>query len=161
MDWSKKAEEVLKTWTTSQQSMWDSWIKTVQGIGSNTAGDTWGKSVETWEESVKRVLEAQNAWTQFLAESIASVPGTNQQTTDWSKQLLDMSKRWTDTQNQLWDNWFATVKKTDPTTLVQNWNTEELQKIVQTWQESAQKALESQMELTRMWASAQGQQEKK
>lgn len=159
MDWTKQAEDMLKTWTNSQQAMWDSWLKTMQGFGtSSSTADTWEKSIETWKESVKRALDAQTAWTQFWADSIASSPGATKQSTDWSKQLLDMTKRWTETQSQLWDSWFETIKKTDPSNMSQNWNTEEMQKIVQTWQEAAQRAMEAQMEWTRMWASMRAQQ---
>lgn len=158
MDWNKQAEEMLKTWTSSQQKMWDSWIKTMQSLGTTQAGDTWEKSIETWRDSVKRALEAQTTWTQFWADSVNSGPGATKQAADWSKQMLDMTRRWTETQTQLWDSWFETMKKTDPSTMAQNWNTEEVQKIVQTWQEAAQKAMEAQMEWTKMWASVQQQQ---
>jgi len=153
MDWTKQAEEMLKTWTSAQQSMWDSWVKTMQGLGTTNVGETWEKSVETWRDSVKRALEAQTTWTQFWTDSITSGPGATKQASEWSKQLLDITKRWTDTQSQLWDSLFETIKKTDPTKVSQSWNTEELQKIVQTWQDAAQKAMEAQMEWTRMWAT--------
>ena len=41
MDWTKQAEDMLKTWTSSQQAMWDSWMKTMQGFGSNQPNDAW------------------------------------------------------------------------------------------------------------------------
>lgn len=150
MDWTKQAEEMLKTWTGAQKSMWDSWVNTVQGLGTNQSGETWEKSIETWQDSIKRALEAQNTWTQFWIDSITSSTGSNAQATDWAKQVNDMSKRWNDTQTQLWDNWFETMKKADPSAVSKNFNMEELQKIVQTWQEASQKAVESQMEWTRM-----------
>lgn len=161
MDWNKQAEEMLKTWTTSQQKMWDSWIQTIQSVGSSQASDTWEKTIETWRDSVKRALEAQTAWTQFWADSITSGPGASKQASEWSSQLVDMTKRWTDTQTQLWDNWFETMKKSDPSAMAKNWNMEEMQKIIQNWQEAAQKAMESQMEWTRMWTSMQAQQGEK
>jgi len=156
MDWNKQAEDVLKAWTTSQQKLWDSWIKTVQSFGTAQVSDTWEKSVDTWKDSVKRALDAQTAWSQFWADNITSGPGATKQTADWSKQLLEVNKRWADTQSQLWDSWFETIKKTDPATITQNWNLEEVQKLVQTWQEASQKALEAQMEWTKVW-SAQAQ----
>lgn len=151
MDWTKQAEETLKTWTGAQKSMWDSWMNTVQGLGTNQSAETWEKSIETWQDSIKRALEAQNTWTQFWVDSVTSSTGANAQATDWAKQVTDMAKRWNETQNQLWDNWFDTMKKADPSTVSKNFNLEELQKIVQTWQEASQKAVESQMEWTRMW----------
>jgi hypothetical protein len=155
MDWSKQAEEMLKTWTNSQQAMWDSWLKTMQGLSSNQAKDTWENSIETWHDSVKRALEAQNTWTQFWVDSVTSGPGMSQQASDWAKQVKEMTDRWVETQTQLWDNWFDTMKKSDPSSFSKSWNTDEVQKMVQSWQEAAQKTMESQMEWTRMWVQAQ------
>jgi hypothetical protein len=161
MDWTKQAEDMLKTWTSSQQAMWDSWMKTMQGFGGSQPNDAWEKSIETWRDSVKRALDAQVAWAQFWADSMTSGPGANKQASELSEQLLDMTKRWTETQNKMWDNWFETMKKTDPSTMAQSWNTEDVQKIVQTWQEATQKAMEAQMEWSRMWAAMQKQQDAK
>jgi hypothetical protein len=155
MDWNKQAEDMLKSWTSSQQKMWDSWMQAIQGFGKAQTTDTWEKSIETWRDSVKKALEAQTTWTQFWADTMTTGPGATKQASEWSKQMLDMTKRWTDTQTQLWDNWFETMKKSDPATMTQNWNTEEIQKVVQSWQDAAQKAMEAQMEWTRMWASMQ------
>ncbi len=155
MDWTKQAEEMLKTWTTSQQSMWDSWLKTIQGVGTTQTTETWEKSIETWKDSVQRALEAQNSWTKFWAESVVASSGSNKQTSDWSNQMVEMTKKWTDTQAQLWNSWFETIKKADPSAMAQNWNAEEMQKIVGSWQEAAQKAMEAQMEWTRMLTSGQ------
>jgi hypothetical protein len=155
MDWTKQAEDMLKSWTNSQQAMWDGWLKTLQGVGSDQAAQTWESSINTWQDSVKKALDAQNTWTQFWVESVTSGPGATQQATEWSKQLTDMTKRWVDTQTQLWDNWFETIKKSDPASFSKSWNNEEVQKMVETWQEAAQKAMESQMEWARMWVQAQ------
>lgn len=161
MDWTKQAEETIKTWTGSQQNMWDSWIQTIQSFGSNQAGETWDKSVDGWKDSVSRVLEAQNTWTQFLVDSVTSGPGATKQSTEWSKQIMDVSKRWSETQSKLWDSFFETVKKADPSAMSQNWNAEEIQKIVQTWQETTQKSMETQMEWIRNWTTTMQQSEKK
>lgn len=155
MDWTKQAEDMLKTWTTSQQSMWDSWLKTIQSVGTTQTNETWEKSIETWKDSVQRALEAQNSWTKFWAESVVASSGSNKQASDWSNQMVEMTKKWTDTQAQLWNSWFETIKKADPSAMSQTWNTEEMQKIVESWQEAAQKAMEAQMEWTRMLTSGQ------
>lgn len=162
MDWNKQAEELLKTWTSSQQKMWDSWFKTMQGIGSPAqASEAWDKTIETWRDSVKQAMDAQTRWTQFWADSISSGPGANKQTNEWSSQMVEMTRRWAETQSQLWDSWFDTIKKSDPASMTKNWNTEEVQKIVQGWQEAAQKAMEAQMEWTRMLSTMQAQQAEK
>lgn len=158
-DWNKQAEEMIKTWTGAQQKMWEGWLGAMQGMGPNTkAGDTWEKSVQVWSDSVKSALEAQVAWTKFWADSMTAGSSTPKEVTEWSNQVLDMMKRWTETQTQLSESWFETMKKSDPATLTKTWNNEEAQKVVHTWQEAAQKILEAQMGWLRLWTAAQAQQ---
>lgn len=153
VEWTKQAEDMIKTWTGAQQKMWESWVSAVQGIGTPSAGASWEKTIDTWQESVKGALDAQITWTKFWAESVAASAGSSQQMTDWSKQILEMAEKWTSTQDQLWSNWFDTMKKSDPVNMSKNWNPEEMQKMMQVWQESAQKAMEAQMEMARMWTT--------
>lgn len=152
-DWMKQAQDMVKQWTDSQQKMWENWVGTMQGVGIQS--DTWQKSVDTWRDSVKKALDAQVAWAQFWADNMSASTGSSQQISDWSKQFVDMTKQWNETQTRLWDNWFETLKKSDPSAMSKNWNAEEMQKMVQVWQEYAQKAMEAQMEMTRMWTGKQ------
>lgn len=154
-DWMKQAQDMVKQWTDTQQKMWDNWVGTMQGVGLNPSSDTWQKSLDTWSDSVKKALDSQVAWAQFWADNMSANAGSSQQISDWSKQFVDMTKQWSDTQGQLWDNWFETLKKSDPSAMAKNWNPEEMQKMVQVWQEYAQKAMEAQMEMARMWTGKQ------
>ncbi|NJP06325.1 MAG: hypothetical protein HC837_12205 [Chloroflexaceae bacterium] len=153
-DWGKQAEDMIKNWTGAQQKMWESWVSTMKGMSAGPTADAWQSSIDQWKTSVNQALDAQLTWTQFWADSVVSGAGSSKQMTDWSNQVLEMTKRWKETQTQLWDNWFDTLKKSDPSTMAKNWNPEEMQKMMQVWQESAQKAMEAQMEMARMWASS-------
>ena len=66
-----------------------------------------------------------------------------------------MITRLTETQRQLWGNWFEFVKKLD-TSNIMNW-TRDGQNFVQSWQETIQKTLDSQAE----WLRTAGQARKK
>jgi biopolymer transport protein ExbB/TolQ len=70
---------------------------------------------------------------------------------EMSQQTVEMTKRWTETQNQMIDQWFETLKKSDPASMAQNMNPEEMQKAMQTWQEATRKMLESQIDMIRTW----------
>ncbi len=159
MDWNQQAEEMIKTWTGAQQKMWESWLNAMQGMGPvASSSDAWHKSVEAWRESVKGALEAQVAWTRFWADSVVNSSNSPREVVEWSNQVIDMMKRWTETQTQLSESWFETVKKSDPSAIARNWNNDEAQKVVHAWQEATQKLIEAQMGWLRIWTAAQAQQ---
>lgn len=151
MDWTKQAEEMVKNWTGSQQKMWESWLSMMQGVGTSQAGEMWEKTVDTWHDSMKSALKSQVEWTQFWADSITANSGASKQMSEMSQQTVEMTKRWTETQNQMIDQWFETLKKSDPASMAKNMNPEEMQKAMQTWQEATRKMLESQIDMIRTW----------
>jgi hypothetical protein len=152
-DWTKQAEEVVRNWTNSQQKMWESWLSMMQGAGTNPAGEMWEKTVDTWHDSMKTALASQVTWAKFWADSVAANSGTSKQMTEMSQQTVEMTKRWTETQTQILDNWFETIKKTDPASVAKNMNPEEMQKAMQAWQDATRKMMESQMEMIRTWTA--------
>ena len=72
MEWTKQTEDMFKTWTEAQKKMWDEWLRAMQGFSRPQASEAWGKSVEAWEESVKKTLDAQNEWPSIIATSLPS-----------------------------------------------------------------------------------------
>lgn len=152
-DWTKQAEDIVKTWTGSQQKIWEGWLEILRSTGSSPNSDVWEKTISTWQDSVKSALDAQVTWTKFWADSISSSAGSSKQVSEWSNQTLEITKRWTETQSQLWDTLFEAIKKTDPSLLGKNWTPEEVQKAVQSWQDASRKLLESQLEIVRLWTN--------
>lgn len=157
MDWSKQTEDIFKSWTEAQTKMWNDWLKAMQGFGGSPSSQVWGKTVEAWDESIKKTLDAQVEWTQRWAESFTTSKGAPKEMGEWAKQGEDMIKRWTDTQRQLWASWFAIVKKLDPSAagVGVDWDRDG-RKFLQGWQEAIQKALDTQAESVRQWTEAQG-----
>lgn len=151
MDWTKQSEEMMKAWTDTQKKMWDNWLDMVQkGTGQSQAGEIWQKTIEMWEKTVKSSLDAQTEWTRTWVESLSGTEGVSDEVVEWAKQAQDMSKRWSETQQQLWQGWFDMVKKADASKMAGAWG-EESQNAFKTWQESAQKMMDAQ----KQWASAQ------
>jgi hypothetical protein len=166
MDWSKQANEMIKTWTGSQQKVWETWLNSMQVMGSPQSPEAWQKTVETWRGTVKQALESQVELTRLWAEGVAassvnmpsmpgmpsmpSMPGMPTNAVDWTRQMLELTRTWTDTQMRFSENWFDQLKKADPTTFAQVWDTTQAQKIMANWQEAAQKAMEAQAEFSRM-----------
>jgi hypothetical protein len=154
MDWAKQTEEFFKTWTDIQRKMWDDWFKATQGLGKTQATDVWRKTVEAWEESLKKTLSAQMEWSRMWAESFSSVSGVPREMLDWARQGQDMMRRWSEAQMQLWEGWFGIVKKLDPSSLGGNWEREG-QKVLQLWQEAVKNARDAQVEWGRIWTAGQ------
>ncbi|NTW00449.1 MAG: hypothetical protein HGA19_03980 [Oscillochloris sp.] len=163
MDWTKQANDMIKTWTGTQQKVWDTWLNSMQLISTPQSPETWQKMIETWRGTVKQALESQLQLTQLWAESVATasvnmpslpnlptVPGVPSSAVEGTRQMLEMTRAWTDTQVRFSENWFDLLKKADPTAITQAWDMGQAQKIMTTWQDAAQKAIDAQNEFSRM-----------
>jgi hypothetical protein len=106
--------------------------------------------VDTWNQTIQELLDAQGQGARLWTENITKAKGA-EQAAEWSKQGQDLIARLTETQKQLWANWFELVKKLDPSN-VTSW-TRDGQKFMQTWQETIQKAFNAQTE----WLRTTGQ----
>jgi len=155
MEWAKQSEEMLKTWTETQKKMWDDWMKAMQGLGTSPSTEVWEKTVDSWNQTIQRLLDAQVEGARHWVENLTTAKGTPEETAEWAKRGQDIITRWTETQKQLWGSWFEVIKKLDASNMM-NW-TRDGQKFIQSWQETIQKALDSQAE----WLRTTGQPRKK
>lgn len=155
MEWAKQSEEMLKTWAETQKKMWDDWMKAVQGSGKSPSTEVWEKTVDTWNQTIQRLLDAQVEGARHWAENFTTAKGTPEETAEWAKRGQDIITRWTETQKQLWGSWFEVIKKLDASNMM-NW-ARDGQKFIQSWQETIEKALDSQAE----WFRTTGQARKK
>jgi hypothetical protein len=167
MDWSKQANEMIKTWTGTQQKVWETWMSSMQQLAAAPQSpEVWQKTVETWRGTVKQALESQVELTRLWAEGVAasavnmpaapSVPGlpaaVNPSTAmvEWTRQMLELTRSWTETQVRFSENWFDLLKKAEPAAMAQSWDAGQAQKIMATWQEAAQKAVDAQTEFSKL-----------
>lgn len=172
MDWTKQANDMIKTWTGTQQKVWDAWLNSMQLAAAPQNPETWQKMIETWRGTVKQALESQLQLTQMWAEGVAAaavnvpglpglpalptLPGVPSTAVEWTRQVLEMTRAMTDTQVRFSENWFDLLKKADPSTLAQGWDMGQAQKIMATWQDAAQKAIDAQNEFSRMVVKVAG-----
>lgn len=162
IDWTKQTEEMTKNWLDAQKKMWDHWLGSVQQFDQGQAAEMWAKTIGTWEESVKNILTAQSEWTRLWADNFKAVEGMPQEATEWIQQAHEMTRHWSEAQQQLWESWFALLKKVEPTQLqVMGDLSEESQKMFKGWQEASQKVTDAQAEWVRRWAAVAKAGEKK
>ena len=166
MDWTKQANDMLKTFTSTQQKVWESWVSSVQTSTTTPSTEAWQKTVDTWRSTVRYALEQQLELTRLWAESVAvssvnvpnlgvlpgmpALPGVPATAVEWTRQLLDVTRTMTDTQVRFSENWFEMLKKAEPSTLALNWDPTQAQKILSVWQDAAQRAVEAQNQLSQM-----------
>ena len=166
MDWTKQANDMLKTFTSTQQKVWESWVSSVQTSATTPSTEVWQKTVDTWRSTVRYALEQQLELTRLWAESVAvssvnvpnlgvlpgmpAIPGVPATAVEWTRQLLDVTRTMTDTQVRFSENWFEMLKKAEPSTLALNWDPTQAQKILSVWQDAAQRAVEAQNQLSQM-----------
>ena len=155
MEWTKQSEDMLKSWTEAQKKMSEDSLKAMQGFGKSPSTAVWEKTVDTWNQTIQKVLDAQVESARGWAENVTTAKGTPQEIAEWAKQGQDMITRLTETQKQLWGNWFEFAKKLDASNMM-NW-TQDAQKFLQSWQETIQKAQTAQTE----WLKTAGQASKK
>jgi hypothetical protein len=155
MEWMRQTEEIFKTWTDTQKTMWDEWMKATQSFGKTNATDSWRRTVDMWEESVKKSLHLQMEWSKLWAENFSSVKGTPKEFQEWARQGQEMMMRWAETQLQLWTAWFEMVKKLDPNASGGSAE-KDSNKILHLWEENLKNLLNVQAEWGRVWMGQGG-----
>ena len=74
MEWAKQSEEMLKTWTETQKKVWDDCLKAMQGFGKSPSTEVWEKTVDTWNQTIQKVLDAQLEWSAPLGRECSRQP---------------------------------------------------------------------------------------
>lgn len=152
MSESKSSENLLNTWAEAQQKLLTNWLDTVQRFSGTQSPEIWTRTVEAWQASVKQTLDAQEEWLRQWSESLANTQEVPQELQDLTRQGQQQMQRWIDAQRQLWQNWFNIVKdinlKVEPGTGAQAGSN-----MLQLWQETAQKMMQTQTAFARQWTS--------
>jgi hypothetical protein len=149
-EWTQQTEAMFKAWTDAQRKIWEKWPLGMQGAAKSPSDQVWEKSMQAWEESVKKTLEAQAELTQLWAGGSPNMSGLPKEVAEWAHEGQEMLKRWTETQTMLWEHWFHLAKQFNHPSnkLGGNWE-QEGQKLLHAWQEAAKKTVDAQSEWLR------------
>jgi hypothetical protein len=152
MSESKSSESLIKTWAETQQKLLTNWLDTVRRSGGAPGPELWTKTVEAWQASVKETLDVQAEWTREWTETLSNAKGTPKELQALARQGRELLQHWTDAERQLWQGWFNIVKdinlRLEPTTGAKAGTD-----LIQLWQESAHKMIDTQAALVRRWTS--------
>ncbi|MFN8505503.1 hypothetical protein [Kouleothrix sp.] len=149
-DWTKQAEEVMKTWTKAQQDLWDTWRRSMPIAGASQAEEGWNKAVGFWKEAVDRSLSAQMEWAKLWADSIKAQKSMPKEMSAWTDQLLATMQTWNESQAKFWEGVLSSMQHMTPDALRQRLD-EGAQAAFTNWQDAVQKAMQAQQDLSSFW----------
>ena len=150
MDWIKQSEAMFKTWTDTQQKMWETFSESIAGFGKSPGEKMWTQAIQAGEELVKNSLAAQAEWMNSWSENFKSMEGMPEQAANAVAQFQEMTESWSATQEKLWGAWFEMLKKFDPSQFTASW-TEMPRNPFQVWQDSTKMVMDTQMEWVKTW----------
>ena len=151
INWTKQTDDTLQALTDTQKKLWGIWHEAAgQQASQAELADTWRKAVDTWEASVKNGLETQKATMRSLGDSASAVPALPQDLLDWAGQTQTLSSRWNEAQCELWESYFAMVRKAVPVKMLGTID-DENQKLFAVWQESVEKIGAAQLAWAQVW----------
>jgi len=152
MSQGTSSENLINTWVQAQQKLLTNWLDTVKRYSGTHSPDLWTSTVDAWQTSVKQTLDAQEEWMRQWTETLANTQGTPQELQALARQGREQLQRWIDVQRQLWQSWFKIVKdinfKVETGTSAQPESS-----LLQLWQETTQKMIETQAGLAQQWMS--------
>ncbi|MGH2703754.1 MAG: hypothetical protein ACRDJ4_01260 [Actinomycetota bacterium] len=149
MDTTKQAGGLFKTWTDTQVKVWDSWVQALRGSAGFNATEGWEHvqktTLETWEDAVRKALDAQSEWARVWTEGFVGGERTPEEVAEGARVVQEMVRSWIEAQQQLWEKWFDLAKKVTPATFTRGF-----EKVTEAWQQALRKATEAQRE----WGAA-------
>jgi small-conductance mechanosensitive channel len=147
----KQSEEnVMKNWAQEQQKLLTDWLETLRKYGGTPTLELWRKTVDTWQSSVKETLDAQMEWTNQWTETMAKAKGTPEELRELAREGREQLQRWTEAERDLWRSWFDTIREINfrPESGA---GTQTGGDLIQFWQDTANKMINTQADLVRRW----------
>ena len=143
-------ETILKTWSETQQKLLADWLDTLRKLGGTPTLELWRQTVDTWQNSVKETVDARAEYTRQLTETLAKAKGTPEEFRELAREGREQLQHWTEAERDLWKGWFNVAReinfRPEPGAAAQAGKD-----LVQLWQESTHKMIDTQAALIRRW----------
>ncbi|WP_440996766.1 hypothetical protein [Arhodomonas sp. SL1] len=137
MDWQKQMEEAMSHWTDTQRKLWDQWFEGMRNAGmGGPMQETQKQQIDAWQKAVSEALERQQQW----VRSLSSSGGAGNE--DWSAQMQQMMRAWTETQGELWRNWLSRMEDAQPAVRDMPWY-RSARDVLDAWEEAMRQAGEA------------------
>ena len=144
MEWLDKTQEMVKSWMSTTEDLWNQWTDSIELPGSGN----WNKALKTWENSFNNFIETQALWMRMGLRNISTnsnVEGMD----DMLKSMEDMTNNFVEMQKSMWGSWFTMVKNMNPDNMTEDMK-EQAQKGMDAWKEGMKKVMEAQQNLADM-----------
>ena len=146
------SENLINTWAQSQQKLLTNWLDTMQRFSGTASPELWTKTVDAWQTSVKQTLDVQEEWARQWAGMLANTKEVPRELQDLARQGQEQMLRWIEAERNLWQNWFKIVR--DMNVQVESGTSAQVgSNLLQVWQDTARKMIETQTALARQWTS--------
>src|SRR5437660_12605748 len=150
MSEKKSDENLLKTWSETQQKLLTDWLDTMRKLGGTPTLELWTKTVDAWQSSVKETVDARAEYTRQLTETLAKAKGTPEEFRELAREGREQLQHWAEAERDLWKGWFDVAReinfRPEPGTGAQAGKD-----LLQLWQESTHKMIDTQAALIRRW----------
>ncbi|MFO1433540.1 MAG: hypothetical protein U1F76_26155 [Candidatus Competibacteraceae bacterium] len=106
-------ENLLDTWTETQQSLYHNFFKVLPRLPTGLEGwrDAYLQQLTGWETLVKQALQTETAWVeQWAGKAAGGPPGTTDLVSTWGRQMEGLLRQWLSIQAQLWDEFFEVLR---------------------------------------------------
>src|SRR5438034_6060337 len=94
MSEKKSDENLLKTWSETQQKLLTDWLDTMRKLGGTPTLELWTKTVDAWQSSVKETVDARAEFTRQLNETLAKAKGTPEEFRELAREEQDKLMHW-------------------------------------------------------------------
>ena len=150
MSEKKSDENLLKTWSETQQKLLTDWLDTMRKLGGTPTLELWTKTVDAWQSSVKETVDARAEFTRQLTETLANAKGTPEEFRELAREGQDQLQHWAEAERDLWQGWFNVAREINfrPE---RGAGAQAGKDLVQLWQDSAHKMIDTQADLVRRW----------
>jgi hypothetical protein len=145
-------DSLLKDWAESQQKLLTAWLDTLRKFGGAPTLELWKATVDAWQDAVKQTLDAQTAWTHEWINVLSNAKGTPEELQGLVRQGREQLQQWTEAERDLWKNWFNIVREINFKPEARN-GQQASSDLVQVWQDSAYKMIDTQARFVRRWTS--------
>lgn len=105
-------------WAEVHKTMWVHRMRGVEPNARASYAEAWerasGEIIDAWENSVKLALQAQLDWTGLWMLRLRDEKGSPKEVVEWADQSYELLKAWTDAQLEMWNVWFASLRRFGP-----------------------------------------------
>ncbi len=111
MSEKKSDENLLKTWSETQQKLLTDWLDTMRKLGGTPTLELWTKTVDAWQSSVKETVDARAEFTRQLTETLANAKGTPEEFRELAREGQDQLQLWQDSAHKMIDTQADLVRR--------------------------------------------------